>query len=86
MLIWVLIPGANLYTTLTWIVKALEWGHSPSKCNIKPQGGGILKIRGLGQGGTHIWPYILGMSITHGPAALPVEKHNVKGFNEPKHA
>jgi hypothetical protein len=35
-------------------------------CRVKPMVGGILKIRGLGQGDSQVWPCILGMSPTHG--------------------
>lgn len=50
------------------------------KCVVKPQGGGILAIKGFQQGNTqvllHNVPY---------PWALPIVKHQGKSYHESKH-
>ncbi len=44
-----------------------EWQVTWQLCNIKPLGGGgVPKIRGLGCGGSQVWPHILGMSPSLG--------------------
>jgi hypothetical protein len=45
-------------------------------CKVKPQGEGILKIRGLGTSNSKMWPHISEMFLTY--KLLPILKHDMK--------